>query len=439
MASISNWGNYPVIDATLTEFETSKQAIDLLKDHETLSVRGSGLSYGDASLAEAILSAIKFNKVLAFDHVNGVITTESGATLDSILKIIVPKGWFLPVTPGTKFITVGGAVAGDVHGKNHHKEGSFCKYVVRMSVLLATGEIIFCSPSENVELFNTVCGGLGLSGLILTIQFSLKPIESSYIHQRNIIVHNLNQMLDQLQRFKDATYSVAWIDCLARANQMGRGVIMLGEHSRANDIDAKRNFLVHKDPAISVPFPFPSFVLNSVNIRIFNTLYFYKHRFGKKDFIVHYDSFFYPLDFIKNWNRMYGLRGFLQYQIVLPFSTAESGLWEILQSVSASGMASFLAVLKVLGPSEFPISFPLPGFTLALDFPVNKRIFPFLEELDKKVIKLGGRVYLVKDARMSAETYKMGYPNADHFKEMVQKFNPSGKFSTSLSKRLQII
>lgn len=438
MTTISNWGNYPAIDAELSEFNTAEQATDLLKNHKTFAVRGSGLSYGDASLAETILSVSKFNKVLTFDDTNGLITAESGVTLDSILKIIVPKGWFLPVTPGTKFITVGGAVAGDVHGKNHHCEGSFCKYVVGMTVMLATGEITLCSPMENAELFNTVCGGLGLSAVILTVQFRLKPIQSSYIRQRNIIAENLDQLLNQLQQFNDATYSVAWIDCLARGKRLGRGVLMLGEHAQANEMN-ERVLKVHKEPTFNIPFSLPSFTLNPSSIRLFNTMYFHKHAIGKRDLLVHYDTFFYPLDFVKNWNRMYGKRGFLQYQFVLPFNTAVTGLRTILESISQSGMASFLAVLKVLGPGEFPISFPMPGFTLALDFPVNKRIFSFLDELDKQVVELGGRIYLVKDARMSAETYRKGYPNAARFRDMVKFYDPSGKFSTSLSKRLQII
>lgn len=436
---IANWGNYPVVDAQVAEFGKREDIEKNLLAVPSCVIRGAGLSYGDASLGGNILSTMKFNKILQFDDQAGIITVEAGATLDEILKVIVPKGWFLPVTPGTKFITAGGAVAGDVHGKNHHSEGAFCRYVTRLLLLMADGKEIVCTPASTPELFKTVCAGLGHSAFILSVQFKLKPIKTAFIRQRNVIVENLDDMLAKLQDFGSTTYSVSWIDCLARGNSLGRGVLMLGEHATPDEVNDKDLLRVHSNPKVTAPFFFPSFLLNSLTVRSFNFLFFNKYKLGSKDFIVHYDPYFYPLDFVRNWNKLYGRRGFLQYQFVIPFENSAKGLRVILDKISKSGLASFLAVLKGMGAGENLLSFPMPGFTLALDFPVSDKIFPLLNELDKIVVDLGGRIYLVKDARMAPDTYWKGYPNASEFKRLVTTFDPGHKFSSLLSKRLNMI
>lgn len=439
MSLVSNWGNYPVVEATIAEFESTSGAHQGLQDLGNCVVRGTGLSYGDASLSSNILSTSRFNRILHFDDQRGVITTEAGATLDQVLLTIVPKGWFLPVTPGTKFITVGGAIAGDVHGKNHHSEGSFTRYVTQIELLLADGTQTSCTPELNSELFDLVCGGLGHAALILTVTFTLKPINTAFIRQRNVIIKNLDEMLAKLQDFNSSTYSVSWIDCLATGKNLGRGVLMLGEHATQDELKSNTPLSVHTPPRLSVPFFFPSFLLNSFTVRSFNFLYFNKFKLGAKEVVVHYDPYFYPLDFVRNWNKLYGKRGFLQYQFVIPFQQASTGLRTILDKIGKSGLASFLAVLKSLGPAEHLLSFPMPGFTLALDFPVSEKIFPLLEELDKIVVDLGGRIYLVKDARMKPEIFKKGYPNANQFKDRVNQFDPEHRFTSALSKRLQIL
>lgn len=439
MSKIANWGNYPAIEAKISEFSDEREIESLINSIPELTIRGSGLSYGDASLASHILSSKKYNRIVRFNSELGSITVESGATLDEILKVIVPKGWFLPVTPGTKFITVGGAVAGDVHGKNHHGEGSFCQYVTHMNVMLADGSIKLCNPETNSDLFKTVCGGLGLSAIILQVTFRLKKIKTAYIRQKNIIANSLDEILERLQSFNSATYSVSWIDCLATGKRLGRGIIMLGEHATEEEVKHRNLLKTHTQPIVSVPFFFPSFILNSTTVSAFNFLFFNKHKIGAQDSIAHYDPYFYPLDFVRNWNKLYGKRGFLQYQFVIPFEHAANGLRIILEAISKSGMGSFLTVLKALGKGENTISFPLPGFTLALDFPVSNAIFPFLDKLDKIVVDLGGRIYLVKDARMASDIYWKGYPNASLFKEHVMRFDPSHKFASSLSQRLKMI
>jgi decaprenylphospho-beta-D-ribofuranose 2-oxidase len=435
---IANWGNYPSVEARLDEFQNPNQVFDKLQSPGSLIARGTGLSYGDASLASNILSTLRYNRVVSFDHVNGIIDVEAGIMIDEVLRVIVPKGWFVPVTPGTKFVTIGGAVAGDVHGKNHHTESSFCHYVIRLDVMLADGSIITCGPGEDAELFRNICGGLGLGALILRVQFRLKPIQTSYIRQQNKMVRNLDEMLDGLQEFGTTTYSVSWIDCLSKGNSMGRGVLMLGEHATPDQVEDENKLKVHSKPKFNVPFFFPPGILNSFTVGVFNTAVYNKYKLTSKDSIVHYDTFFYPLDFVRNWNKAYSKRGFLQYQFVIPYDTARAGLREILKAISESGRAAFLAVLKEMGKGENVLSFPLPGFTLALDFPVAPGIFPFLDELDKKIVDLGGRIYLVKDARMTAETYWKGYPNAAVFKEQLNRLDPEHKFASTLSQRLQM-
>lgn len=436
MTKVSNWGNYPDVDATVTTPSQRTGIIDHVGKVRSFITRGAGLSYGDASLATTILSTEQYKKIIAFDEVNGIIKTEAGATLDEVLQAAVPKGWFLYVTPGTKFVTVGGAVAGDIHGKNHHAEGSFCHYVNNIEVLMADGSVVSCGPTDNTHLFRTVCGGLGLAGVILTAEFRLKKIETSFIRQKNIVIRNLNEMMQRLKEFEAATYSVAWIDCLASGDDLGRGVLMLGEHATADEVTKPEKLKVHRNPLVNIPFFAPGFILNPLSIKIFNTLVYTKYKMGAKDVIAHYDPYFYPLDIMRNWNRLYGKRGFLQYQFVIPFENGEQGLRRILDAIAKEKASSFLSVLKALGPGENTLSFPIPGWTLALDFAVTPSVFPFLDKLDKIILDLGGRIYLVKDARMAAETYWKGYTNATTFREDIRKFDPQHKFSSSLSTRL---
>lgn len=433
---VSNWGNYPGVEAHITSPAQLTGISDHVATTQSFITRGTGLSYGDASLAKTILSTEKYRKIISFDENTGVIKTQAGVTLDDVLQHAVPKGWFLYVTPGTKFVTVGGAVAGDVHGKNHHSEGSFCKYVSSIDVMMANGSVVTCGPNQNNHLFKTVCGGLGLSGVILTVEFQLKKIGSSYIRQKNVIIRNLNEMMTRLKEFEAATYSVAWIDCMASGENLGRGVLMLGEHATPEEVKQADKLKVHRQPLVTIPMYAPSFLLNPLTIGIFNFLVYTKYKMSAKEVVAHYDPYFYPLDIMKNWNKLYGKKGFLQYQFVIPFENGEHGLRVILDAIAKEKASSFLSVLKALGPGENTLSFPIPGWTLALDFPVTNSIFPFLDKLDKIILDLGGRIYLVKDARMSAETYWKGYPSAPVFKRDIEEYDPAHKFSSSLSKRL---
>lgn len=439
ISKVYNWSRYPVVNAQTHTFRTREELKELIHNIPRLITRGAGLSYGDASLGEHILSTKYFNKILEFDPVKGIIRCESGVTLAELLQVIVPEGWFLPVTPGTKFITVGGAIAADVHGKNHHKEGSFGHYVQEMDIMVASGEVITCSKQTNTGLFHDTCGGMGLTGVVLDAAIQLKKIETSYIIQKNLIAPNLKELIHLLKKHNDSTYSVAWIDCISTGKAMGKGVLMVGEHAEMHELSGKQRknpSKVHEYPRVKVPFELPAFVLSRFSISIFNRLYHLKHVMAKRELVSHYDTFFYPLDFVEGWNKMYGKRGFLQYQFVIPFEQGEETLEEIIHRISNSKLASFLSVLKLLGNGEHSVAFPMPGFTLALDLPVSEKLFPLLDDLDEIVASKGGRLYLAKDARMKSKTFCQGYPDLAKFRQSLSRSGANKKFESLLSKRL---
>lgn len=425
---ITNWGNYPNIDSQFTSLEFEEEIKRYAASQETFITRGNGRCYGDSSLHTHILSTLKFNKILHFDTEKGIITCQSGVLLSEILEAVVPKGFFLPVTPGTKFITVGGAVAADVHGKNHHAEGCFSNHVLFFDLLTATNEVIRCTKTENSELFWATCGGMGLTGVILNVCFALKKIETAYIKMESIKARNLQEIMDLFEESQSWTYTMAWLDCLQKGNALGRSVMMRGEHAQIQELteSKKQNPLFLKEkPKLAIPFYFPDFVLNTFSVKAFNFLYYHKQFTKQKNQIVPYEPFFYPLDAIHHWNRMYGKKGFTQYQFVLPKAHSKEGLSLILNKISKSGQGSFLVVLKLFGKGNAlaPLSFPIEGYTLALDFKIQKGVFELLDELDKIVLDLGGRLYLAKDARMSATFFKKTYTFVESEIDKNLKFN----------------
>ena len=437
---IANWGNYPVMESAEKSFAYFDQLQSALASTDAVIARGNGRCYGDASLEKNTLSTLKYDKILSFDTDKGFFECQSGITLDKVLEVIVPKGWFLPVTPGTKFITVGGAVASDVHGKNHHVDGAFSAHVLEMDVLLGNGETITCSPLVHSDLFWATCGGMGLTGIITRVKFDLKKIETSFISQKQVKAKNLDEVLELFEKYKNYTYSVAWIDCLKKGENFGRSILILGEHAKKSELDAKQK----RDPLqlpnkkqITFPVNLPSFALNQYTVKAFNFLYYGKNFKREMDNVVSYEPFFYPLDAVLHWNRGYGKKGFVQYQFVIPLENRQ-GLIDILKRISDEGLGSFLAVLKVFGKQDDLISFPKQGYTLALDFPVRDGLFNFLDELDEIVLKNNGRIYLSKDARMKAEIFWRSYENAEEFKNIVKKYNPDFKFNSIQARRLNI-
>jgi decaprenylphospho-beta-D-ribofuranose 2-oxidase len=435
---ITNWNNYPVIEADEISFDYDRELTTKLNGHPTIP-HGNGRCYGDASLSASVVNTLRFDKILSFDVEKGIITCQSGLLLSDLLQVIVPRGWFLPVTPGTKFITVGGAVASDVHGKNHHVDGSFSRHVYNMSVLLGTDQIVQCSRQNFADLFWATCGGMGLTGVILDVTFQLKKIETSFIRQKQIKAENLDEAMVLFAEYSDYMYSVAWIDCLKTGRQFGRSILILGEHASPDEVSYKHSKLAAKEKSLlTVPFHFPNFILNTWTVKAFNALYYAKNYQKSMESTVHYDGFFYPLDSILSWNRIYGKRGFVQYQFVLPLNASKEGLKDILARISKRGMGSFLAVLKLFGEQNDLISFPMKGYTLALDFPMKPGLMEFLDELDEVVAEMGGRIYLSKDARMRSQIFWETYPRANEFKEIIHQYDPKKRYVSHLSKRLML-
>ncbi|WP_375579323.1 FAD-binding oxidoreductase [Marivirga tractuosa] len=437
---ITNWNKFPEIEAEVKHYTIGSENDPSFLQDEFIA-RGNGRSYGDASLGDNVCSSLRHNKILHFNKKEGLFIAQSGILFSEILEVIAPHAWFLPVTPGTKFISLGGAIAANVHGKNHHVEGSISRHIQFLDILLANGEIMRCNRSQNSSIFYATIGGMGLSGLIVSAAIQLKKIESTNISQLQLKAHNLSEILEYFDQYAGYTYSVAWIDCLKKGKNFGRSILMLGEHSKENEVQNKNKKLIpHGNKAINVPFNFPEFVLNDFTIKWFNKLYYHKNIKSKKELQSHYDPFFYPLDSILNWNRIYGKRGFIQYQFVLPKENGKTYLEKILKKITDKGWGSFLAVLKMFGPEdEGFLSFPMEGYTLALDFPLRNGLFQFLDELDIIVKEAGGRIYLTKDARMSSQMLKDSYPKLKEFQEIIMEINPEKKFQSLLSKRLELI
>lgn len=425
-----NWGLYPRAQVEEYSPRNLEEFLRLTQDGSSLIARGNGRCYGDSSIGNIVLSTLKLNRILDFDAQSGVIRCEAGVTLDEILDLVVPQGFFLPVTPGTKFITIGGALASDIHGKNHHVDGVFSDHVVSFSLIDQNGTLHEIFPGDS--LFDQTAGGMGLTGMIYAVSFRLKKISSSYIRVTKYRAKNLKEIFALFEEHPDPTYSVAWIDCLASGNSMGRSILMLGEHATASEAGKKAPLVPHKPPKLTVPFFFPNWALNKWTVKAFNTVFYNnpKVRSGKQE-IIHYDPYFYPLDAIHHWNRIYGKKGFTQYQFVLPKSVSYEGVSEVLSLMQASGQASFLAVLKLFGKSHEDryLHFPQEGYTLAVDFQVNDKVFAMLDKFDEIVTSMGGKVYLTKDARMSPETFKSMYS---------QQLPTQSKFQSSQSRRLRI-
>lgn len=442
LKQISNWGNYPQVQVKFHEFEEIDDLRVLVTQSESAIPRGNGRCYGDSALAPQIISTLRYNKFLSFDEDQGVIRCQAGVMLEDILAVIVPKGWFLPVTPGTKLITVGGAIASNVHGKSQHKAGNFADHVLDMELMLGDGSIVRCSKEENAELFWTTCGGMGLTGVILNATLSLIPIETAYIRQESIKARNLDEMMDLFEQSEDWTYSVAWIDCLATGKSIGRGFLMRGEHAKVSELEREQQrkgpLEIQQAKKLNVPLNLPGFVLNTLTVKAFNAVLYHKHPNQVIETIKDYDNFFYPLDAVMNWNRIYGKRGFTQYQFILPKATSRAGLCQILKQIAQSGMGSFLAVLKLYRNQNGYLPFAIEGYSLALDFPIKDGLFEFLDELDEIVLEYGGRLYLSKDVRMSKTMFTQSYPNVERFIKNVNDLSHSNKFKSFQSDRVGI-
>lgn len=423
---VANWGNYPVVKKEIKAEESYDKIRDFLKNHNEVIARGNGRCYGDASLGEAIFSTKRLNKFISFDRINGVLECEAGVLLSEILEVAVPQGYFLMVTPGTKLITIGGAIASDVHGKGIH---CFSECLIDFSIMIENGEILKCSREENSDKFWATIGGMGLTGIILSAKIRLKEIETAYIKQESIKAENLDEIFELFEECKNWTYNVAWIDCLAKGKSIGRSVLQRGEFATKEELPEKlkqKPLQLKKKIIPTIPFYFPNFVLNNLTVKIFNFLIYNKQRSKVVKNVVEYESFFYPLDVINDWNKIYGKSGFIQYQMVIPVEKGKEGMKKILETISKSGNGSFLAVLKYIGKNN-PLaynSFPFEGYTLALDFKVNRQLIQLVSNLDKIVEEYGGRIYRTKDS--------MSKPSLTNY----LKNTESSKFVSLQSKRI---
>jgi FAD/FMN-containing dehydrogenase len=429
-----SWGRYPRLKHS--------QAITVKPGTRTLPFEdykqpvlafGQGRSYGDTCLNEngILLDTSLLAGILSFDKDNGILRCEAGTTLAQILPLIVPHGWFLPVTPGTKHVSVGGAIAHDVHGKNHHCSGTFGCYVRQFELLRSSGERLLCSPAENAELYRATIAGMGLTGMILWAEFQLKPVNGPFIEVERLPFANVEEFLT-LSKASDQNheYTVAWLDGVSAGQKLGRGILSRGNHA---DIAVPAPARAKGTSFMRVPFDAPAFLLNRITVGAFNSLYFQMQSRAAAKGLILFEPFFYPLDAVSDWNRIYGRRGFLQYQCVLPYA-ANGAIEEIFRLIKHSRLAPFLAILKTFGEMVSPgiLYFPRPGITLALDFPfLGEVTLKLFDELDGITRSAHGAVYPAKDARMSAQSFQTYFPQWKNFASYIDP-----QFSSSFWRRV---
>jgi FAD/FMN-containing dehydrogenase len=427
---LASWGHYPKAEAQEVGRITDRRAALPLAPSMNHLPYGNGRSYGDVCLNEGgvLFDMRGLERFIAFDPVTGVLSCEAGVLLGEISKVTLPRGWFLPVTPGTKFVTLGGAVANDVHGKNHHRYGSFGNHVLSFELLRSDGARLLCSPEENADLFAATIGGLGLTGVVTQVSLQLRPVASPFIAGQSIKFGNLDEFF-HLSAQSDANYeyTVAWVDCLSSGKDLGRGHFMRGNHTF-------RHGRLPRSSSLGMPFTPPFSLVNGLSLKPFNAAYFHRQITPVAERLWHNDAFFYPLDGIRNWNRLYGPKGFLQFQCVIPRAQQRDGIAALLREISRSKLGSFLSVLKLFGDKVSPglMSFPMPGASLALDFPIaGPQTFALLDRLDAIVSDTGGRLYPAKDARMSPDFFQKSFPNNERFRAFIDP-----KFSSSFWRRV---
>jgi L-gulonolactone oxidase len=409
METVSSWGRLGrLAHAVVRPAFVDEACAALGAAGPPLLCYGMGRSYGDVCLNRdgRLVVTERLDRLLAFDRKHGIVRAEAGLTIDRLLRIIVPRGWFVPVTPGTKFVTLGGAVANDVHGKNHETAGTFGAHVRRLGLARSSGETLTLARDQNPDLFAATIGGLGLTGAILWVELALIPIGSAFVDSETIPLPDLDAFFRVAETSRDWPYTVAWVDCLAGGSALGRGFFIRGRHAETGAL------AVHRPPRLTTPVAAPAGFLNARTIGCFNALYRWRAGAARRK-TIHYDRFFYPLDAIENWNRLYGARGFFQHQSAVPMAAAPDTMRKLLALTAQQGEGSFLVVLKLFGdrPSEGVLSFPMPGATLALDFPnKGEGTRALLARMAEEVLAAGGRLYPAKDATMSAAAFRASYP-----------------------------
>ncbi len=431
----ASWGNYPAEPQELQLLRTRHAPLPL-RDGVSHLPYGQGRSYGDSCLntGGVLLGTSALDHFIAFDDTTGVLTCEGGVTLAAIIDLALPRGWFLPVTPGTKFVSLGGAIANDVHGKNHHSAGTLGAHVVSFELLTSDGQRRPCSPSENAGLFAATIGGLGLTGLITQATIRLAPAPSAFLKGQSIKFGNLDEFFALSEAsVPDYAYTVSWIDCLGTGASLGRGIFMRANIASADDVAAS-GVKPRAGLPLAVPIMPPLSLVNQLTLRPFNWAYYNRQQAEQVDKLWHYNSFHYPLDAISHWNRIYGPKGLLQYQCVVPRADERAVSRALFAEIAKSGQGSFLVVFKTFGPRVSPglLSFPMEGATLALDFPIRgASTFALLDRLDAIVSEAGGRIYAAKDARMSAGAFLHAYPRLEEFRKFIDP-----RFSSNFERRV---
>ena len=431
--TIAGWGRIPVPGR-----EVRSENLEALTERAVLS-RGLGRSYGDSALPPPgmleVATTTLADRLLAFDPETGLLRAESGCSLLQLNRVFLHRGFFVPVTPGTQFVTLGGMVASDVHGKEHHVRGCFGEHVTRLRMRVADGRILWCSDTEHQDLFRATIGGMGLTGHILEVEVKMRRISSPWISQYTRRVDDIDEYMDALaEGAKRFPYTVGWIDCLSTGKHMGRGILIAGDWAKPED--APRRF-PRPHPRVTFPFELPAFALSRPTVATFNELFYWKQIPRERHGIAHWESFFYPLDAVAEWNRMYGRRGFTQYQCVLPESAGRGAARRVLEILTRHGGASFLCVIKDCGPEgKGLLSFPMEGVSIALDIPVRDGTQALIDALNEQVIREGGRIYLTKDGFTRPEHFRAMEPRLPHFLEVRSKWDPETRIRSAQSVRL---
>ncbi len=438
---ISGWGRTAGIVAEVGTPDSFAAVSEMVAAADLIVARGLGRSYGDAAQTSGglVVDMTRLDRVVSFDPATGITEVEAGTSLDHLMEVFLPQGWFVPVTPGTRFVTVGGAIASDIHGKNHHADGSFGNHVVDFDIVTGDGTTHTVSPSTEPDLFWATVGGMGLTGIVTRARIRLQSVETSLLLAVTERANNLDALMTKMATIDaKARYSVAWVDCLAKGSAFGRGLLTYGGHATAAQVPRDRDKdLFERPPTIQVPVNFPRQSLNRLSVKVFNELWFRKVPKDAKPTLQTVPQFFHPLDFVGQWNRIYGAPGFIQYQFVVPDGNEEL-VRRAIRDIAAIGGASFLAVLKRFGETnDAPLSFPIKGWTLALDLPANlPGLGHLLDRLDEAVLVAGGRIYLSKDSRVRPAMIPQMYPRLPRWQQVREQFDPERKFQSDLARRL---
>lgn len=433
MSTLAGWGRIPEPGT-----EALDENLERLSEGAHLS-RGLGRSYGDSSLPaspdDRIANTTLANRILRFDPSTGILRAEAGLSLVNLIRLMLPRGWFPPVVPGTKYVTLGGMVASDVHGKNHHRDGCFGAHVRALRIRLADGAIVECSPTADADLFFGTIGGMGLLGHILEVEFVMHRISSPWIFMDRVRVPNIDEFLAALDRgARDWPMTMGWIDCVHRGRAMGRGVLMAGRWATPAEAPSQPPGL---RPDIAMPIDLPNWAINPLTVAVFNTGYYWAHVRRHAQGVVAPDPFFHPLDAILEWNRVYGSRGFTQYQCVLPRQAGAAAVREFMNRLTQLGGASPLCVIKDCGPEgRGVLSFPLEGTSIAVDFPVTRHIQQVVDGLNEFVIAAGGRIYLTKDRFTRPDHFRAMEPRLPVFEALREKWDPQRRLRSAQSRRL---